>query len=1406
MPPPHPSRRSKRIRNVAFELCECRLLFTTYPLTSVPALYSRPSAPATIYLDFTGAPASTWNGISVPTTPAFDIDGDPTTFSSQELTDIQQIWAIVAEAYSPFNVDVTTVDPEPVTHNYLVNQSMRIVIGGSNTWSGTNDGGVSVDGSFSESFLARTSYVFSNEFAGNVFELGEIASHEAGHEFGLDIQSAYSGTTQTAYFNPGNSLEAPIMGVSYYSQRGVWWDGPTEASSTTIQDDMAVISSSTNGFGYAPLTVGQTIATATPLTISAGSATASGVIEQTTQTDYYSFATTGGSVTLNVNVAPYGAMLHAEEQIVNSSGTVIATADNANTLGQTITANLTAGTYHLVVGSYGQYGDVGQYTVTGTVPQTAAASFSISGASSVNERSLYTLSLSATDPGQTISSWVINWGDGNNQTVTGDPSSVNHTYALGPNSYNISATATDGTGTYSASNTVNVIVAHVPPTLTLSGTSSINEDSTYTLGLAASDPGHTISSWLINWGDGNTQTVTGNPSSVIHTYGAGPQTDTITATATDDVSTYSASNSISLSIIHVPPTPTLSGAATVNERSLYTLDMSAIELAGHAVVAWSINWGDGTIQAVTGNPSSVTHTYAVGPNNYTISATATDDVGTYSAGNTVSVGVAHVPPTLTISGATSINERSVYTLNLGASDPGHIISSWSINWGDGTIQALTGNPSSVTHTYAVGPNNYTISATATDDVGTYSAGNTVSVGVAHVPPNLTISGAAAVYEQSTYALSLASSDPGHTISAWSINWGDGTVQALAGNPSSVTHTYAVGPNNYTISATATDDVGTYSADNSVTVNVAHVAPTLSISGTASINEGSTYTLVLSATDPGHTVSAWSINWGDGTVQALAGNPSSVTHTYAVGPNNYTISATATDDVGTYSAGNSVTVNVAHVAPTLSISGTTSINEGSTYTLALSATDPGHTVSAWSINWGDGDIQSVIGSPSSVTHVFTTGSRNYTISATATDNVSTYSAAPTLTVNVANPTTTSLAITPADAAAGQTVTLAATVTAGYGIPTGTVTFTYGTTILGSAALGSSGKATITESTWPAGTYDITATYSSSDSNRSSTTSAPFTIGAPGWVDSADMNDISGWAFDPSNPTASINIEVAISGGPTQTFAANQSRSDLQAVLGSTNHGFTYSTPVLSVGSHTASIYAVETNGTKVLLATKTLVSQNSLFDEHYYLKIYPNVAVAVANGEFATGYDHYIEYGQYEGYSPSPYWDEAWYLKENPDVAAAVKAGTVSSGFMQYYLYGQYENRGGLLYFNTSYYLKNNPDVAAAIIAGTITSAFEHFVLYGQYEGRNPMLYFSSAVYDADYPGILSSDTGETFSSNFQQFVEVGQYQSLIASNYYNEQIYLADNPDVAAAVKAGEFQDGFQQWLMYGQYEGRTAV
>ena len=362
---------------------------------------------------------------------------------------------------------------------------------------------------------------------------------------------------------------------------------------------------------------------------------------------------------------------------------------------------------------------------------------------------------------------------------------------------------------------------------------------------------------------------------------------------------------------------------------------------------------------------------------------------------------------------------------------------------------------------------------------------------------------------------------------------------------------------------------------------------------------------------------------------------------------------------------------------------------------------------------------------------------------------------------------------------------------------------GATISGTLTVAAlNGVATFTGLTFKTpGTYTLKAT----DGSMGSATLANFNV-VDGWIDTANMNQISGWAYDPSHSTSAITIQIVISGGPAaQTISADLSRPDLLTALGSINHGFTYTTPMLSTGNHTAGIYAVEINGSKVLLATETLTSQNSLFDEHYYLETNPDVAAAVADGAFATGYDHYLEYGQYEGRSPSPYWNEAWYLQENPDVAAAVRTGEVSSGFMHYYLYGQYENRPGLLYFNTAYYLQNNADVAAAVTAGSITSAYEHFVLYGQHEGRSPMLYFSSSLYDADNPDILPYITGEEFSSDFEHFIEFGQYEGRIASNYYNEQSYLADNPDVAAAVRAGAFKDGLQHWLMYGQFEGRTA-
>jgi hypothetical protein len=67
---------------------------------------------------------------------------------------------------------------------------------------------------------------------------------------------------------------------------------------------------------------------------------------------------------------------------------------------------------------------------------------------------------------------------------------------------------------------------------------------------------------------------------------------------------------------------------------------------------------------------------------------------------------------------------------------------------------------------------------------------TFSITVDNVAPTLTISGEDKAYTGVPYELSLSSSDPGDdTITGWTIDWNDGTVEDISGNPSSVFHTY-----------------------------------------------------------------------------------------------------------------------------------------------------------------------------------------------------------------------------------------------------------------------------------------------------------------------------------------------------------------------------------------------------------------------------------------------------------------------------------------------------------------------------------------------------------------------------------------------------------------------------------------
>ena len=128
-------------------------------------------------------------------------------------------------------------------------------------------------------------------------------------------------------------------------------------------------------------------------------------------------------------------------------------------------------------------------------------------------------------------------------------------------------------------------------------------------------------------------------------------------------------------------------------------------------------------------------------------------------------------------------------------------------------------------------------------------------------------------------------------------------------------------------------------------------------------------------------------------------------------------------------------------------------------------------------------------------ISTLGAGSYSIVATYQETT-TYASSSSAAVNetvVGAESVTSLNVSPNPSAAGQIALLTATVRAARGtmIPTGTVTFTDGSTVLGSASLNASGTATFSAG-FALGTHTITASYSGSANFSPSSASVTETV--------------------------------------------------------------------------------------------------------------------------------------------------------------------------------------------------------------------------------------------------------------------------------------------------------------------------
>ncbi len=334
------------------------------PLDQTFKLHSRPSATKVIYLDFDGH-----NGIE-NNYAGLDLDGSPTSFSSSEMTLIQQVWQSVSEDFMPFDVDVTTEFPGL--------ESLRKVGSSDTRW------GIRVvisDSHYDYSWAYIDSFNASEDLEAFAYTgddtwvwIADSISHEVGHSLGLQHDGTTRGVEYYAGHKAGTTYWAPIMGWTAptgFSQ----WDRGEYPNANNKQDDLQIITTR-NGFGYRPDDHGSTLATARQITL--GSQAVQGLIERNNDVDMFLFSSNGGQLRARIKLDSLSPNLYPRLRLLDVNGTELASTLPNAALSVEINQALPQGSYYLsVVGAgngnptnatgFSAYGSVGYYSLEANV-------------------------------------------------------------------------------------------------------------------------------------------------------------------------------------------------------------------------------------------------------------------------------------------------------------------------------------------------------------------------------------------------------------------------------------------------------------------------------------------------------------------------------------------------------------------------------------------------------------------------------------------------------------------------------------------------------------------------------------------------------------------------------------------------------------------------------------------------------------------------------------------------------------------------------------------------------------------------------------------------------------------------------------------------------------------------------
>ncbi|HEX3255750.1 MAG TPA: Ig-like domain-containing protein [Gaiellaceae bacterium] len=623
-------------------------------------------------------------------------------------------------------------------------------------------------------------------------------------------------------------------------------------------------------------------------------------------------------------------------------------------------------------------GGVSEYTASVTIANVAPT-VTLVGAASADEGDTKSYTYSWTDPGSAdtfpaAGNSVSCGTHGTSSDEVFDPSSKSGSFKChwtddsGAGTADVKATVTDDDGGV-GSDTIHVAVANVAPSATFTAPSSVNEGSDIHVSLTdVVDPGtgdthqYRFKCGASDWTDYGNDSTHACPT-------ADNGTVTVKGQVRDDDGGESAIYSADVTVNNVAPTVALVGAASADEGDTksYTYSWTdpgtadTFPAGGNSVTCGT----HGTSSDEVFDPSSRTGSFKChwtddsGAGTADVSASVTDDDDGVGS-DTIHVSVANVAPKVNLTGPDSVNEGDQETYHYTTTDPGEddVVSFVSGYPTCGDYGELVGTPAIGDGTFDCkfpdGPRTTDVKVKVQDDDGGVSVADTehveiISVAIANVAPTAILGNNGPVEEGSPAAVSFSDQlDPSADDTSAGFRYdyhcdgsAFGTAPDYSAASTSDSHdcTFPDGPSDHAVRARIIDrnnDATVYTT----LVHVDNAPPDVTAAAGQSSDEGESHGFSLgSFADPGADTWTADVDWGDGTPHdsPVVGSPGTIpatNHTYDDN-GTFTVTVTVTDkDGGSDSA--TFTVTVADVAPTATFNAPASVDEGSSFTISLTA--------------------------------------------------------------------------------------------------------------------------------------------------------------------------------------------------------------------------------------------------------------------------------------------------------------------------------------------------------------------------------------------------------------------------------------------------------------------------------------